>query len=83
MIDCSAHRRASRGGQLLIARCQVMIEARRWDQFGEFANRPQLLLHFHDLRRRDLQGQVAVRKFRLLELQVRGKQQEPPGKPCC
>ena len=38
MIDCTAHRRASRHGQLLIARCQVVIEARRWSRLDEFAS---------------------------------------------
>ena len=37
MIDCTAHRRASRQGQLLIARCQIVMEAHRWSRFGEFA----------------------------------------------
>jgi class 3 adenylate cyclase len=37
MIDCTAHRRASRQGQLLIARCHVLIEARRWRRFDDFA----------------------------------------------
>ncbi len=38
MIDCTAHRRASRFGQLLIARCQVGIETGRWERFDEFVS---------------------------------------------
>ncbi|MDH3249876.1 MAG: AAA family ATPase [Acidimicrobiia bacterium] len=49
MIDCTAHRRASRQGQLLIARCQVMIEARRWDRFGAFAGHCRRLAEQHGL----------------------------------
>jgi tetratricopeptide (TPR) repeat protein len=36
LIDCTAHRRASRQGQLLIARCQVIIESERFGRLEEF-----------------------------------------------
>jgi class 3 adenylate cyclase len=37
LIDCTAHRRASRLGQLQIARCQVMIESETFGRLGDFA----------------------------------------------
>ncbi len=36
LIDCTAHRRASRLGQLQIARCQVVIESERFEQVDDF-----------------------------------------------
>jgi class 3 adenylate cyclase len=38
MIDCTAHRRASRLGQLFLARCHVVIESERFDRLGEFTS---------------------------------------------